>query len=179
MQGTVDIKEYSRFLQRASKFIKKGLVVPEAKDSGSVAQFQAKLEEHSPDVAFYDYFGLSIGDTKVENWVAAADMSRGFKQLCTRYNIPIVLNAQANRSAAESKEAPRLDQIAYTDNLGRDSDRVLSLRLNKGQLSMFVAKNRFGEDGQRLRFDLDIDIGQISEVVAHGNRFTQYSDEEE
>jgi replicative DNA helicase len=170
MRGAVDLAEYRRFLRRVKRHVPKGLVVPEAKESGSVAQFRAKVEQHNPDVGFYDYFGLAIGDQRVENWVEAADMSRGFKQVCTDYKIPIVLNAQANRSAADSKEAPRLDQIAYTDNLGRDSDRVFSMRLRRGELSLHVAKNRFGAQGQTLHFELDIDQGVIDEIVRGKNR---------
>jgi replicative DNA helicase len=177
MMGAVDIREYRDFLRKSKKFISKGLVIPEAKDAGKITQFRAKIEELTPDVAFYDYFGLSIGESRVENWVEAANMSRGFKQICTEYNIPIVLNAQANRSAADSKETPRLDQIAYTDNLGRDSDRVFSLRLSRGQLTVYVAKNRFGEQGQKIALDLDIDKGVIDEVV-RGSRRTGFRDYE-
>jgi len=171
MRGAVDLKEYRRFLQRTRKYIPNGLVIPEAKDAGSIHQFRAKVDQHEPDVAFYDYFGLAIGDQKVENWVEAANMSRGFKQICTDYKIPIILNAQANRSAANDiKTAPRLDQIAYTDNLGRDSDRVFSMRLRRGELQLHVAKNRFGPQGQTIHFDLDIDRGVIDEVVRGHNR---------
>jgi replicative DNA helicase len=165
MRGSVDLKEYRLFLRRAKRHVAKGLVIPEAKDAGSIHQFRAKVDQHGPDVAFYDYFGLAIGDNKVENWVEAANMSRGFKQICTDYKIPIILNAQANRSAADAKDAPRLDQIAYTDNLGRDSDRVFSMRLRRGELSLHVAKNRFGPQGQTIHFDLDIDKGVIDEIV--------------
>jgi len=177
MMGAVNVKEYVQFLRRSKKYLAKSIVLPEAKDAARVAQFKAKVEEHRPDVAFYDYFGLSMSDNaRVDNWVEAASMSRGFKQICTEYNIPIILNAQANRAAAEGKDAPRLDQIAYTDNLGRDSDRVFSLRLRRGELSLYVAKNRFGPDGHRIRFDMDIDKGVIDEVVR--GRTSHYKDEE-
>jgi len=177
MMGAVDMKDYIAFLRQSKRFIKKGIVLPDAKDSGKTAQFKAKVEEHRPDVAFYDYFGLSMGENaKVENWVEAANMSRNFKQICTEYNIPIILNAQANRAAAGGKDAPDLGQVAYTDNLGRDSDRVLALRLSRGELTMIVRKNRFGPEQQRIRFDLDIDKGVIDEVVR--GRRTRPSDEE-
>jgi len=178
MMGSVDIREYARFARRSRKYVQKGIVIPEPNDSAKVAQFKAKVEEHGPDVAFYDYFGLSMGDNaRVENWVEAANMSRGFKQICIQYNIPIVLNAQANRAAAESKEGPQLSQIAMTDSLGRDSDRVFALRLSRGELTLYVRKNRFGPENQRIRFDLDIDKGVIDEIV-RGRRPSNYRDEE-
>jgi hypothetical protein len=126
-----------------------------------------------------------------ENWIQAVQTSRMAKHnIARQFNIPFVLNAQANRKGVEAQDAPELDHISLTDALGADSDQVLSLRYRAGDLKMVVKKNRRGRTGDTIKFDLDIDNGIIEErvVVRSGaartqvteipNRRGRYNDEE-
>jgi hypothetical protein len=111
----------------------------------------------------------------------AEQFSHGVKALAKAYDIAFVLNAQANRAGANDKEAPKAEHAAYTDALGRDSDRMLSLRVHGGELTVHVEKNRHGPSGQNIRFETDIDKGVLEEIVmgSRNVRRGRYSDEEE
>jgi replicative DNA helicase len=177
MMGTVNMKQYRRWLLDAKKQVKKGFIIPSSNDSQSVEQIRGKMEQHHPDLLFYDYFGLAVGEGRVENWMEAEQASHGFKAIAKEYGIPIILNAQASRKAADDKDNPKLEHIAYTDAIGRDSDRVLTLRVKRGELNAYIAKNRFGPSDRMIRFDTDIDKGVLDEIVLPGRR-SRYSAEE-
>ena len=133
-----------------------------------MATMVAKCEQHQPEIAFFDYFGLGVGNDVVrggDNWIQAVQTSRMAKHNIARhFDIPFVLNAQANRKGVDAQDAPELDHISLTDALGADSDQVLSLRYRAGDLKMVVKKNRRGRTGDTIKFELDIDNGIIKEI---------------
>jgi len=177
MMGAVDLRKYRRFLIRAKKHLKSGFITPNAQGGFSMATMVAKCEQHEPNIAFFDYFGLGVGNDVVrggDNWIQAVQTSRMAKHnIAMKFDIPFVLNAQANRKGVEAQDAPELDHISLTDALGADSDQVLSLRYRAGDLKMVVKKNRRGRTGDTIKFDLDIDNGLIEEVsVARRGRGT-------
>ena len=180
MMGTINIKQYRRFLLRARKRIKTDIIIPDSNTSQSIEQIRGRLEEHHPDLVYYDYFGLAVGEGRLENWMEAEQFSHGLKALAKAYDIAVILNAQANRSGANDKDAPKAEHAAYTDALGRDSDRMLSLRMHGGELTVHVEKNRHGPSGQNIRFETDIDKGVLEEIVMGSRNVRQgrYSDEE-
>jgi replicative DNA helicase len=183
MMGAVDLRKYRRFLIRAKKHMKSDFITPAAQGGFSMATMVAKCEQHQPDIAFFDYFGLGVGNDMVrggDNWVQAVQTSRMAKHnIARQFNIPFVLNAQANRKGVDAQDAPELDHISLTDALGADSDQVLSLRYRAGDLKMVVKKNRRGRTGDTIKFDLDIDNGVIEEIsTVRQRRRPQHSDEE-
>jgi len=168
MMGAVDLAKYRRFLLRAKKHLKSQFIAPDAQGGFSMATMVAKCEQHQPEIAFFDYFGLGVGNDLTkggENWIQAVQTSRMAKHnIAKQFNIPFVLNAQANRQGVDATDAPELHQISLTDALGADSDQVLSLRYRNGNLVMVVKKNRRGPTGNKIKFDLDIDNGVIEEI---------------
>jgi len=170
MMGSVDLAKYRKFLLRARRHLKSQFITPNAQGGFSMATMAAKCEQHQPDIAFFDYFGLGVGNDMTkggENWIQAVQTSRMAKHnIARQFDIPFVLNAQANRQGVDASDAPELHQISLTDALGADSDQVLSLRYRAGSLVMVVKKNRRGPTGNKIKFDLDIDNGVIEEVEA-------------
>lgn len=168
MMGAVDLRKYRRFLIRAKKHMKSNFITPNAQGGFSMATMVAKCEQHRPDIAFFDYFGLGVGNDVVrggDNWIQAVQTSRMAKHnIARQFDIPFVLNAQANRKGVDAQDAPELDHISLTDALGADSDQVLSLRYRAGDLKMVVKKNRRGRTGDTIKFELDIDNGVIQET---------------
>jgi replicative DNA helicase len=168
MMGAVDLPKYRRFLIRAKKLMKSDFITPNAQGGFSMATMVAKCEQHQPEIAFFDYFGLGVGNDVVrggDNWIQAVQTSRMAKHNIARhFDIPFVLNAQANRKGVDAQDAPELDHISLTDALGADSDQVLSLRYRAGDLKMVVKKNRRGRTGDTIKFELDIDNGIIKEI---------------
>jgi replicative DNA helicase len=183
MMGAVDLPKYRRFLIRAKKHMKSGFIAPNAQGGFSMATMVAKCEQHQPDVAFFDYFGLGVGNDMVrggDNWIQAVQTSRMAKHnIARQFNIPFVLNAQANRKGVDATDAPELDHISLTDALGADSDQVLSLRYRAGDLKMVVKKNRRGRTGDTIKFELDIDNGIIEETSVTRLRRRPVAHEEE
>lgn len=168
MMGAVDLPKYRRFLIKAKKTMKSSFITPNAQGGFSMATMVAKCEQHQPDVAFFDYFGLGVGNDLTrggENWIQAVQTSRMAKHnIARQFDIPFVLNAQANRKGVDAQDAPELDHISLTDALGADSDQVFSLRYKAGELKMVVKKNRRGRTGDVIKFELDIDNGVINEI---------------
>lgn len=181
MMGAVDLKEYKRWLLRARNHLSTNFIVPSTKGGFNMGSMVAKVEKHQPNIAFFDYFGLGMGSTSRgsgENWVQAVQTSHMAKHdIATQFDIPFVLNAQANRKGVDAQDAPELDHIGLTDALGADSDQVLSLRLRAGELKMVVKKNRRGRSGDTIKFDLDIDNGVLKEISS-GRVRSRPSDEE-
>lgn len=167
MMGSLDLKKYRRFLIKARQRLNTSFVAPNAQGGFSMATMVAKVEQHEPNIAFFDYFGLGVGNDVVrggDNWIQAVQTSRMAKHnIARQFDIPFVLNAQANRKGVEAQDAPELDHISLTDALGADSDQVLSLRYRAGDLKMVVKKNRRGRTGDTIKFELDIDNGIIKE----------------
>ncbi len=183
MMGAVDLPKYRRFLIRAKKHLKSGFITPNAQGGFSMATMVAKCEQHRPDIAFFDYFGLGVGNDVVrggDNWIQAVQTSRMAKHnIARQFDIPFVLNAQANRKGVDAQDAPELDHISLTDALGADSDQVLSLRYRAGDLKMVVKKNRRGRTGDTIKFELDIDNGVIQELEGTRARRGRNTEESE
>lgn len=189
MMGAVDLRKYRRFLINAKKHMKSDFITPNAQGGFSMATMVAKCEQHKPDIAFFDYFGLGVGNDITrggENWIQAVQTSRMAKHnIARQFDIPFVLNAQANRKGVDATDAPELDHISLTDALGADSDQVLSLRYRAGDLKMVVKKNRRGPHGNVIKFELDIDNGVIKEAETVRSRtgrryeYTQVRNDEE
>jgi replicative DNA helicase len=184
MMGALDLKKYRRFLIKARQQLKSSFITPNAQGGFSMATMVAKCEQHEPNIAFFDYFGLGVGNDLVrggDNWIQAVQTSRMAKHnIARQFDIPFVLNAQANRKGVDAQDAPELDHISLTDALGADSDQVLSLRYRAGDLKMVVKKNRRGRTGDTIKFELDIDNGVIKEdTAARSSRRRPVAQEEE
>jgi replicative DNA helicase len=183
MMGAVDLKKYRHFLIRAKKHMKSDFITPNAQGGFSMATMVAKVEQHQPNIAFFDYFGLGVGNDIVrggDNWIQAVQTSRMAKHnIARQFDIPFILNAQANRKGVDAQDAPELDHISLTDALGADSDQVLSLRYRAGDLKMVVKKNRRGRTGDTIKFELDIDNGVINEISNTRARRRPVAEEEE
>ncbi len=163
-------KLYREWLEKVRKKNDAKFIIPQLSRNFffSTSTVASKIEQHRPDVVFIDYIGLMQGDNKkIENWQEISQQMRDLKTMALRYKIPIVVNAQANRAAADpkSEDVPRLHQIAGSDSIGANSDRVLSLRLLPSKkLRIGVEKNRYGRDKFHFDCKWDIDQGFIKEI---------------
>lgn len=97
------------------------------------------------------------------------DLCEDLIQLSNELSIPIIAVLQANRTAARDKNgevtnaAPDLDTIFGSDGIAHNVTRAIALSKSKDNvLSMFIAKNRYGQAGQRLYYQTNIDIGEFT-----------------
>jgi replicative DNA helicase len=171
MGKDISPKKYREYLVKIRKNYKGKFIVPQLSRNFffSTATVASKIEEHRPDLVVIDYIGLMQGDNKkVENWQEISGQIRDLKTFALRYKIPIIVNAQANRAAADPKndDAPKLHQIAGSDAIGANSDRVISLRLMSkvNKLLISVEKNRYGRAKFSFKCKWDVDQGFIKEL---------------
>ena len=55
--------------------------------------------------------------------------------------------------------------IGESDGIGQNATRVISLVQTKAGLSLFIPKNRYGENNKKLIYAWDIDQGTFSYVT--------------
>jgi predicted ATP-dependent serine protease len=92
-------------------------------------------------------------------WERVAEISNALKQGAMELGIPILGITQLGRASAH-KAKPEIEDIAYSDALGQDSDIVISIVQDKehaNQISLELLKNRFGNAviGTQVTIDWD------------------------
>lgn len=172
-------KRYRKWLKELRGTFQAKFIIPQLSrnfyfNTSSVA---AKIEEHHPDLVVIDYIGLMSSDGgkgKIENWQEIKSQMRDLKTMALRYSIPIVVNAQANRAAALGEDVPKLHQIAGSDAIGADSDRVIALRLLPSRrLRIGVVKNRHGRQAFLFDCKWDINQGFLHEIPPENEEFEE------
>lgn len=162
IRGEGSVKAYRQYLDNLRTTYKSKFIVPQLSSNFifTTSTVAAKIEEHKPALVVIDYIGLMQsegGKGKIENWQEIAQQIRELKTMAMHYQIPIVVNAQANRAANDENTAPKLHQIAGSDAIGANSDRVISLRmLPSKNLRISIEKNRYGR--QNFTFDVKWNI---------------------
>lgn len=151
----IDRDEYKEWITFMRSTIKSGFVVPNLHSfSGQFTfdTFARHVERSECDIAVLDYMTL-LDDgaiaTKKQDWEVWKEVTRRAKVLALRLDIPIIICAQANRQGAYSK-TPELTDIAYSDALGQNADRILSLKTTGNTTQVTCIKNRKGQN--RFRF---------------------------
>jgi len=96
--------------------------------------------------------------------------------LSIEMGIPIIEVVQANRVGARDKDgdvntdAPEIDTIRGSDGISHNASRILSVVHNRttkgsaGSLTMYLNKNRYGQDGNKLIYTYDINTGTFTYV---------------
>lgn len=82
--------------------------------------------------------------------------------------IPIIAVMQANRTGARdsdgevSTESPELDTIRGSDGISHNASRAVSVYKAKDVIKLYLSKNRYGEKGQHLFYQYDINTGTFT-----------------
>ena len=163
--GKISTKRLKRVVKRVIKDVKGKLYVPDINGRFSLEHASRKVEQLKPDIMFFDYFGLAVGgdNGKLDNWVQAAEASHLAKSIAMNNNMAVVIGAQLNRGGAQS---PTLENIAITDSIGQDSDKVFILTPRGGGKRIVIdcAKQREGKSGWNITTSWNVDDGEIEEL---------------
>ena len=128
----------------------------------TISTLRALIQKYEPDIVGIDQLSLMKDERgKGEpNRIQLSHLTMDLFNLSTEFSIPILADAQANRNKAdeENPENPDLADIGESDGIG-NSSRVISLVQTKAGLSLYIAKNRFGDKGAKLIYSWDIDNG--------------------
>lgn len=169
MRGTIttaELKQYEKDLKHREETLQPYIVIT-PKDLGgkmlTISTLRALIQKYEPDIVGIDQLSLMKDERgKGEpNRIQLSHLTMDLFNLSTEFSIPILADAQAKRNKAdeENPENPDLDDIGESDGIGQNSSRVISLVQTKAGLSLYIAKNRFGDKGAKLIYSWDIDNG--------------------
>ena len=163
LKGTLNKEEWEQYTQyikdvkiNKAKF---NAVFPE---KCTVSVIENHIREYSPGIVFIDYVQMmrdeELGSKYKDRRLQLEDIAYGLKGLAKKYNIPIVVLAQANR---ETKGMPQPENIKDCDSLGAASDIIIGLhqdeenKTNK-QMQIQIIKYRNGETWKSVVVPFDV-----------------------
>lgn len=136
-----------------------------------VMALEQRIKEVNPDIVFIDGVYLMEDDQNArDDWLRVTHITRDLKKLAKRVNKPIVINTQLDEKKSNTKAAPKLSDIKYSQAIAQDSDVVISLfrdevMINDREMQVSVIKNREGEGG-KITLNWDFTCMDFSEIYA-------------
>lgn len=131
--------EFKRFLDNLKKQTMADInVIDGTRGRVTPAVLAANIERLKPHIVFVDY--LTLMDTRDKDWQSVAKLSNDIQQLAIRFEIPIVVAAQINRTG-EGKQPPSVNHLGMSDAIGQDADVVITM----AQQSPHVVKMRLAK----------------------------------
>ena len=171
MRGTITEAELDRYVEQIEQTDRAPYIVITPKHLGNkyltVSMLKVLIKKYKPDIVGIDQLSLMTDEMKAGvKRLELANITAGLFNLSEQYKIPILADAQANRNTAkaENPENPGLADVAEADAIGQNSSRMISLVQTKMGLSLFIAKNRYGENNKKLVYAWDIDMGTFRYV---------------
>jgi len=167
-RGSIDMDAFDDW--GAKKFNDKNqfiLVSNEGSGQVSPTTVQAKIDQHKPDIVILDYHQL-FSDSNGSKAPTERNMniSREFKMLAVRNNIPIIdITAATAEESSDHDSPPMLNQVAWSKAIEYDADMAIAIHKTPDTNIMEIVsrKNRHGtEFGFFL--DWDLNRGIVNEI---------------
>lgn len=136
------------------------------------ARAKRMVKAHGVEVIFIDYIGEIKGDGKFSSKQEEIQtVSRGLRSIAKSLNVPVVCVAQLNRESEKNNRPPVKSDLRESGQIEADAHSILLLhrpdqddKLDKpGVLSVYVVKNRFGEE-RKIDFGFNKKTGQFLEI---------------
>lgn len=167
-RGDINIDDFGTWGRK--NFKDKGgfvLVSAEGYDTITPNTVQAKIEQHKPDLVICDYHQLFEDNKQSRSEVERnKNVSREFKQLAMRNNIPVIdITAATADDISDRDSAPMLSQVAWSKAIEYDADMAMAVHksADSNLIEIVSRKNRHGGDFA-FWLDWDLDLGVISEL---------------
>ena len=165
-RGNVDIDKFDEW--GAKKFSNKNqfiLVSNEGTGQVTPNTVQAKIDQHKPDLVILDYHQLFNDSSGAKSEVERnRNISRDFKLLAVRNNIPIIdITAATMDDISDQDSPPLLSQVAWSKAIEYDADMAIAVHKtpDTNVIEIVSRKNRHGtEFGFYLDWDLNRGIIQ-------------------
>lgn len=162
----LNYKKFLKLLSEDKALEGKLLISDTSRGRISPTTIAAQIERNQPDIVFVDY--LTLMEQTGEDWRAVDKLSKDIKGLAMRYELPIVVAAQINRSG-DGKEPPKAVHLSGADAIGQDADALVTMAQQSRHVIKFrLAKYRHGPDGDIWYTDFSPSSGKFEEV--HGDR---------
>ena len=167
-RGSVDIAQFDDW--GTKKFANKNsfiLISNEGMSQVTPTTVQAKIDQYKPDLVIMDYHQLFTDSNNSKNPTERnMNISREFKSLAMRNNIPIIdITAATAEETSDHDSPPMLNQVAWSKAIEYDADIAVAIHKNPDSNIMEIVsrKNRHGtEFGMYL--DWDLNRGIVKEV---------------
>ena len=162
-RGSIDMEAFDDW--GSKKFLdKNGFILVSNEGSGQITPttVQAKIDQHKPDLVILDYHQLfSDSNNSKAPTERNMNISREFKMLAMRNNIPVIdITAATAEETSDHDSPPMLNQVAWSN-----ADMAIAIHKNPDSNIMEIVsrKNRHGTDfGMYL--DWDLNRGIVKEV---------------
>jgi len=172
-RGNIDISTFddwgSKKFAGKNQFI---LVSNEGSGPVTPTTVQAKIDQHKPDIVILDYHQLFTDSNNSKNPTERnMNISREFKNLAMRNNIPVIdITAATQDDTSDQENPPMLNQVAWSKAIEYDADMAIAVHkgLDTNVMEIVSRKNRHGtEFGVYL--DWDLNRGIITELYDKGD----------
>ena len=128
---------------------------------------QAKIDQHKPDIVIVDYHQLFTDSNNSKNPTERnMNISREFKNLAVRNNIPVIDITAATMDDISSQDAPpMLSQVAWSKAIEYDADVAIAVHKtnNTNVMEIVSRKNRHGTEFD-FYLDWDLNRGIVQEL---------------
>jgi replicative DNA helicase len=167
-RGNINIDDFHNWAKKRfddkNSFI---LVSNEGTNEVTPQTVQGKIDQHRPDLVILDYHQL-FNDTKRSNSEVERNrnISREFKLLAVRNNIPVIdITAATMDDVSDQDAPPLLSQVAWSKAIEYDADMALAVHRHPDTniIEVVSRKNRHGTDFA-FYLDWDIDRGVVKEI---------------
>jgi len=171
-RGNIDIEQFddwgTKKFNNKNQFI---LVSNEGTGQVTPNTVQAKIDQHKPDIVILDYHQLFNDSSGAKSEVERnRNISRDFKLLAVRNNIPIIdITAATMDDVSDQDAPPLLSQVAWSKAIEYDADMAIAVHKqpDSNVIEIVSRKNRHGtEFGFYL--DWDLNRGIITELYDKG-----------
>jgi replicative DNA helicase len=167
-RGAIDMAQFDDW--GTKKFANKNnfiLISNEGMSQVTPTTVQAKIDQYKPDLVIMDYHQLFTDSNNSKNPTERnMNISREFKSLAMRNNIPIIdITAATAEETSDHDSPPMLNQVAWSKAIEYDADIAVAIHKNSDSNIMEIVsrKNRHGtEFGMYL--DWDLNRGIVKEV---------------
>ena len=167
-KGDINIDDFrswsSKKFADKNKFI---LVSNEGSGSVTPNAIQAKIDQHKPDIVILDYHQLFTDNNNSKAPTERnMNISREFKNLAVRNNIPIIdITAATADDITDQDNPPMMSQVAWSKAIEYDADMAMAIHKYKGtdMIEIVSRKNRHGHDFG-VFLDWDINRGIVKEI---------------
>ena len=167
-RGQINIDDFHHWAKK--RFDDKNgfiLVSNEGTNEVTPQTVQGKIDQHRPDLVICDYHQL-FNDTKKSNSEVERNrnISREFKLLAVRNNIPVIdITAATMDDVSDQDAPPLLSQVAWSKAIEYDADMAMAVHRHPDTniIEVVSRKNRHGTD-YAFYLDWDIDRGIVKEI---------------
>jgi replicative DNA helicase len=167
-RGNINIDDFHNWAKKRfddkNSFI---LVSNEGTNEVTPQTVQGKIDQHRPDLVILDYHQL-FNDTKRSNSEVERNrnISREFKLLAVRNNIPVIdITAATMDDVSDQDAPPLLSQVAWSKAIEYDADMAMAVHRHPDTniIEVVSRKNRHGTEFA-FYLDWDIDRGVVKEI---------------